>query len=239
MVYRKLLQCIVVKVISTKSAASVELNRAAIVEKALEIVDREGLDAVTIRRIAQEFGVTPMALYWHVPNKEELLNAVGDSFFTRMKPPEPVGSWSQQLRAVVDMLVERLKVHPGAAGLTMPRILSVPEGRDVSEFTVGLLRDAGFSVTQSADLARMGLQTAIMLATQFPGGESQAAKDERAEITAEKRAAIRALPTDLYPHLVEAADALTDCEDEKAYYGFGIDLYIEGARAMHRQRQRG
>jgi hypothetical protein len=83
----------------------------------------------------------------------------------------------------------------------------------------------------------MGLQTAIMLATQFPGGESQAARDERVEITEEKRAAIRALPIDRYPHLVEAADALTDCEDEKAYYGFGIDLYIEGARAMHRQRR--
>lgn len=223
--------------ISTKSATGVELSRVAIVDKALEIVDREGLHAVTIRRIAQEFGVTPMALYWHVPNKDELLNAVGDSFFTGMKPPEPVGSWSQQLRAVVEMLVERLTAHPGAADLAMPRILSAPEGRDVSEFTVGLLRDAGFGVTQSADLARMGLQTAIMLATQFPGAESQAATDERVEITEEKRAAIRALPIDRYPHLVEAADALTDCEDEKAYYSFGIDLYIEGARAMHRQCQ--
>jgi TetR/AcrR family tetracycline transcriptional repressor len=225
-------------VISTKSATGVELSRAAIVEKALEIIDREGLDAVTIRRIAQEFGVTPMALYWHVPNKEELLNAVGDSFFTGMTPPEPVGSWTQRLRAVVDMLVERLKAHPGAASLAMPRILSAPEGRDVSEFTVGLLRDAGFGVTQSADLARMGLQTAIMLATQFPGAESQAARDERAEIIAEKRAAIKALPVDRYPHLVEAADALTDCEDQKAYNGFGIDMYIEGVRAMHRQRRR-
>ena len=224
--------------ISTKTATAVELSRAAIVEKALEIVDREGLDAVTIRRIAQEFGVTPMALYWHVPNKEELLNAVGDSFFMGMRPPEPVGPWSEQLRAVIEMLVDRLKAHPGAASLAMPRILSEPDGRDVSEFTVGLLRDAGFGVTQAADLARMALQTAIMLATQYPGAESQAARDERAEIIAEKRAVIKALPIDRYPHLVEAADALTDCEDEKAYDGFGIDLYIAGARAMHRQRRR-
>jgi hypothetical protein len=108
----------------------------------------------------------------------------------------------------------------------------------VSEFTVGLLRDAGFSVTQSADLARLGLQTAIMLATQYPGAESQAARDERDAIIEAKRAAIRALPIDRYPRLVEAADALTDCADEKAYYGFGIDLYIEGVRAMHRQRRR-
>ena len=223
--------------ISTKNAVGVELSRTAIVEKALEIVDREGLDAVTIRRIAQEFGVTPMALYWHVPNKDELLNAVGDSFFLGMNTPEPVGPWSQQLRAVVDMLVQRLKAHPGAASLAMPRILSEPHGRDVSEFTVGLLRDAGFGVTQAADLARMALQTAIMLATQYPGAESQAARDERAEIIAEKRAAIKALPADRYPHLVEAADALTDCEDQKVYDGFGIDLYIEGVRAMHRHRQ--
>ena len=50
----------------------------AIIDRALALADREGLDAVSIRRIAQDLGVTPMALYWHVKNKEELLAAMGE-----------------------------------------------------------------------------------------------------------------------------------------------------------------
>src|SRR5580704_14285830 len=65
----------------TKTATKSELSRLAIVDRALEIADAEGRDAITIRRLAQDFGVTPMALYWHVANKDELLAAMGDRFF--------------------------------------------------------------------------------------------------------------------------------------------------------------
>lgn len=222
-----------------RSSATVELSRAAIVQKALEIIDGDGIDAVTIRGVAQEFGVTPMALYWHFANKEALLDAVGDSFFIGLQPPPAAGRWSEQLRAVVDMLVDRLKAHPGAAGLALRRSLATPDGLLVAEFVLALLRRAGFSVTQAADVTRLGLQTAIMLVTQFPGSESQAARDERDEIVAEKRRALTALPADRFPSLVEAAGPLTDCTDEKAYYAFGVDLYVEGAKALHRQRNRG
>ncbi|NED59553.1 TetR family transcriptional regulator, partial [Streptomyces sp. SID10244] len=54
------------------------MNREAVVDRALEIADAEGLDAVSIRRMAQEFGVTPMALYWHFNNKDEMRAALGD-----------------------------------------------------------------------------------------------------------------------------------------------------------------
>ena len=64
-----------------------ELSRDAIVECALAVMDVEGPDSVTIRRIAQEFGVTPMALYWHVANKDELLAAMGDALLAGVTPP--------------------------------------------------------------------------------------------------------------------------------------------------------
>jgi len=55
------------------------LNPALVVERAIAIVDSDGLDALTVRKVADEFGVTPMALYWHFANKEALLAAVGDA----------------------------------------------------------------------------------------------------------------------------------------------------------------
>jgi AcrR family transcriptional regulator len=223
---------------ATATAAKSDLSRAAIVERALTVMDVEGPDAVTIRRIAQEFGVTPMALYWHVANKDELLAAMGDALLTDVVPPAATGSWSVQLRGVVENLIESLSRHPAAADLVFPRILVTQPGLQITEFTLALLEDAGFSREQAADLARMGLQTALMLVTQRPGAESQAAREERDALLAQKRAHIESLPSDRYPHVRAAAVPLTDCDDEAAYYSFGVDLYIEGALALMRKVKR-
>ncbi len=220
------------------TAAKTDLSRAAIVEKALSVMDAEGPDAVTIRRIAQEFGVTPMALYWHVANKDELLAAMGDALLADVAPPPAVGSWHVQLRGVVEALVAGLGTHPAAAELVLPRILVTEPGLRLTEFTLGLLEDAGFTRQQAADLARTGLQTAMMLVTQLPGAENQAARDQRDALLAEKRAYVEGLSEELYPHVRAASDALTDCDDEAAYYSFGIDLYVEGAQALLRRQKR-
>jgi TetR/AcrR family transcriptional regulator, tetracycline repressor protein len=218
--------------------AKADLSRDAIVERALTVMDSDGPDAVTIRRLAQEFGVTPMALYWHVANKDELLAAMGDALLADVTPPPATGSWSSQLRGVVETLVEHLSRHPAAAELVFPRILVAEAGLRLTEFTLALLEDAGFSRDQAADLARMGLQTAMMLVTQMPGAESQSARDERDAVLAEKRAHVERLPEDLYPHVRAAAEPLTNCDDEAAYYSFGIDLYLEGAQALLRRVKR-
>jgi AcrR family transcriptional regulator len=223
---------------ATASRPKVDLSREAIVERALTVMDTDGPDAVTIRRVAQEFGVTPMALYWHVANKDELLAAMGDALLVDVAPPPAVGPWHVQLRGVVDNLISSLSQHPAAAGLVFPRVLVTEQGLRVTEFTLALLEGAGFPRKQAADLARMGLQTAMMLVTQLPGAESQAAAEERGRLQAEKRAYVEGLPDDLYPRVRAAAVDLTDCDDEVAYYEFGVDLYIEGAKALLRKVKR-
>jgi AcrR family transcriptional regulator len=221
------------------AATKSELSRAAIVERALSVMDIDGPDAVTIRRLAQEFGVTPMALYWHVANKDELLAAMGDALLAGVVPPPETGSWSAQLRAVIEALVAAMAPHPAAARLLLPRILVTEPGLRITEHTLALLENAGFSREQAADLARMGLQLAMMLVSQRPGAESETARDEREALLAGKRAYIESLPGDRYAHVQAAAAALTDCDDESAYYGFGIDLYVEGAQALLRRVRRG
>jgi TetR/AcrR family tetracycline transcriptional repressor len=223
----------------TATATKSDLSRPAIVERALTVMDLDGPDAVTIRRLAQEFGVTPMALYWHVANKDELLEAMGDALLADVVPPPATGPWHVQLRGVVEALVRELSKHPAAADLVFPRMLVTEPSLRLTEFTLALLEDAGFPQRQAADLARMGLQTAMMLVTQLPGAESQAAAEERDRLQAEKRAYVQSLPTDLYPHVRAAASDLTDCDDEVGYYAFGIDLYIEGAQALLRRIKRG
>jgi AcrR family transcriptional regulator len=215
---------------------STPLSRHAVIDHALEVADTDGLSAVSIRRIAQDFGVTPMALYWHVKNKDELLAAMGDRILEMIDAPDvdPSGG-VEQLRPLLTALVDALHRHPGCTELAQARILQCDSGRVLAEQTLQLLRSNGFSVRRSADLSRAALQTAIMLVSGRPGAETTVPQDERAAVMAGKRAALAALPADRFPYLVECADAMTDCEDEAAYYGAGIDLFLAGVTALREQ----
>jgi TetR/AcrR family transcriptional regulator, tetracycline repressor protein len=213
------------------SPRTVDLNRDAIVERALGIADAEGIAAITIRRIAKEFAVTPMALYWHVANKDELLGAMGDRFFEGLTLPAG-DDWVERLRAVTDLLVRSLRRHPGSAHLALGRVLVSPDGRDLSEATFSMLRAAGFSVQQTADIARTAVQTATMLVTQEAGAEVGVPAEQRDAVIEAKRAAMAALPRDRYPNILECLDCLTATDDDDAYYRFGVDLYVSGVREL-------
>ncbi len=209
--------------------APLQLNRKAVVCHALAIADAEGLAAVTIRRLAQDLGVTPMALYWHFSNKEALLDAMGDELFDGLPPdPHPWLPWQEQLRELVGALTVALRAHPNVAVLAAPRVLLNEEGRQLTEAALELLRLAGFAVEQAAEVARHLLRTAISLVIEQAVTWGNSDPDQFAKDIGLKRLALYGLPPDRFPRLIEAADALTDCSDEEAFYGFGIDLLIAG-----------
>lgn len=222
---------------ASRGKQTTPLSKDALIEHALDVADRDGLAAVSIRRIAQDFGVTPMALYWHVKNKDELLAAMGDAIINNVPvPSSDAAPELAELRGLLLSLVDALHRHPGSTELAMARILQCENGQLVSEFALNVLRDSGFSVEQSANLARAALQTAIMLVSGRPGAETTVKQQERAAVLEHKHAALAGLPIDRFPRLVECAWALTECADEAAYYGAGIDLYMAGVSALH-QRQ--
>ena len=210
-----------------------QLSRDVLVERALAIADAEGLAAVTIRRLAQELGVTPMALYWHVSDKDDLLAAMGDRLFGGLPPDtDPALAWQEQLRDLVVALTTALRSHPNVAALAAPRVLQNDEGRCLTEAALALLRTAGFPVAQAAEIARHMLRTAISLVIEQVPNEPSHDPAQRGEDIRLKRLALRGLPPERFPRLVEAADALADCADEDAYYRFGVDLLIAGV-TMH------
>ncbi|HZY77306.1 MAG TPA: TetR family transcriptional regulator [Jatrophihabitantaceae bacterium] len=223
---------------NARAAARAELSRETIVDRALEIADSEGTGAITIRRIAKEFAVTPMALYWHVQNKDELLAAMGDRFFDDLPPLVDSGPWSQRLRSVVMTLVESLRRHPASAHLAAARALQCPPGRQYAEDVLAMLIAAGFSNTEASDIARTALQTAIMLVSQQAGAEPDVAEAERESVRAAKRDALASLPADRYPNLVACADALTACDDPDTYFEFGVDLFVAGVDRLQSTRRR-
>ena len=214
------------------AAAKADLSRSAIVERAMAIADTEGLAAVTIRRIAVEFGVTPMALYWHVSNKDELLAAMGDQFFDGVAVAE-LPDWNDELRAIMQALVESLRRHPASAPLAAQRVMACEAGLVLAERTFTLLLNAGFNQTQAADIGRTAMQTAVTLVTSEAGSELDVPAAQREDHMLAKREALAKLPADRFPSVRACLDSLTDCEDEQAYYDFGIDLFVGGVARLH------
>src|SRR3954471_4164168 len=98
--------------------AGERLSKTAVAERALRLGDKEGLEAVTIRRLAQELGVTPMALYWHFKNKDELLVGIVDHALSTVRADRAVADpWPKQLRAMVEALIRAMREHPALADL--------------------------------------------------------------------------------------------------------------------------
>jgi AcrR family transcriptional regulator len=210
------------------------LSKAAVVDRALALSDAEGLDALTIRRLATELGVTPMALYWHFRSKEELLAGLAERVWAEIDTDvDEAADWPQQLRGLLESLLRVLREHPSASALLLTgEKLNSDAALVAIETTLGVLRRAGFDPQRAAAIARGALFTALMLVMSEPGFEPGMTEADRAELQRRNRVRLALLPPDRYPHVVEAAAELTACDDPDLHYQFGVDLFIAGVQAV-------
>ncbi|MEU9833331.1 TetR family transcriptional regulator [Streptosporangium sp. NPDC048047] len=211
-----------------------KLTREAVVERALEIGDAEGLQAVTIRRLAQELGVTPMALYWHFKNKEQLVIGMADHLVEGFEiTHDGSRAWQEQLRELVGRLIRVLRRHPCAEDvLKEVDKMDVPAFLRVWDTALGLALRARFGPQESCLITRYILQGAIALA----GGSTEHFPDrpdeEREERVRLKRVRFQSLPPDAYPTIVRMAEPLSEGGDAELYDAFGVDLLLSGIESM-------
>ncbi|MFC1418118.1 TetR/AcrR family transcriptional regulator [Streptacidiphilus cavernicola] len=208
-----------------------KLSKDTLVDGALRLLDAEGMEALTIRRLAQSLGFTPMAVYWHVKNKDELLLAVSERLWSLADvDTDPGLEPLEQLRSLFAAMLAVLRAHPQAA----PLLTRTGAGRnkpcfDVTETTLGVFDRLGFTPEQGAQLSLQALWTLISLVGSEPGApQPGVAADEQAEKERSRRAAFLSLDPTRYPHLVAAAPALTTCEQPDAFYTLGIEVFLSG-----------
>lgn len=213
-------------------AAHKRLNRDELIATALSVTDADGLEAVTIRRVAQQHDVTPMALYRHFPDKEGLLDAVAESLLAAVELPEPDDRpWYEQLEDMLAAVLEALVPHPNAAVLLLTRITGSEPGLDLTERVLTQLGAAGMDVQQGADSACHVLASLITLVVGEPGRTSGDAEEQEAAVRA-KRAHLNALSPRRYPHVVAAAAPLSECVSAELYYRRGIEMIVTGLRGL-------
>src|SRR6201986_2116779 len=121
------------------------LSKSTVVGRDLELADRDGVDALTIRRLAPELGVTPMALYWHFRSKEELLSGLSDHIWSEVDlAVDPSAPWPDQLRSIMKSLVDVLRAHPSGAQLVLLHKKETEAARLAAESSLGRRRGAAF-----------------------------------------------------------------------------------------------
>ena len=217
-----------------------KLDPEVVIDAALRLADAEGLEAITLKRVADQFEVTSMALYWHFDDKQALLDAIADRLWQQtaeplersleQRSPSDDDGWGQ-LRLTIDALVGVMRLHPGAAELVPSRVVECEAGLTVTELTLGFLAGHGFEPEQAADVARFVLSSAVMLVSTQAGIEITD-PGERAEHQRRKRIALASLPPDRYPHITASAGYLTDCESPDSYFNRGFDAIVAGVRAQ-------
>jgi AcrR family transcriptional regulator len=130
---------------STHPASTAGLDVSTVVAAALAIADADGLAAVSMRRVAAELGVTPMALYHHVAGKERLIDLMADRSLQTLRPVDPEAAWDDELRRFFTGLYELCVAHPAVTQVMTQRPLEGPAAARLGDALLALLTASGFT----------------------------------------------------------------------------------------------
>jgi len=137
------------------------IDRSVILRASLDLADERGLAAVTMGAVADRLGVTPMALYRHIANKADLLDAIVESLLMEIKVPDARLPWRERLAAVALAARDSARRHPDVFPLLLQRAANTPGGRRVRDAVCDALRDAGVPDDQVLRVERL-LSTFVM-----------------------------------------------------------------------------
>lgn len=203
-----------------------KLSTERVIEGAVALADRVGVDALTIRKIADEIDVKPMSIYHHVPNKEAIIAGMVDVVFAEIDLPPVDTDWRTAILVRCRSMRTVLARHPWAAPLMEAGTSPGPATLTHHDAVIGCFRRAGFSLALTghafaiidAYLYGFALQEATLPAT---GGE------EMAEIAG---AVAEQMPADLYPHLTEFTHdhILQPGYDFADEFEVGLQLILDG-----------
>jgi AcrR family transcriptional regulator len=207
------------------------LSLELIVRTALDLLDSEGLDAVSMRKVAQRLGTGAASLYAYVHNKDELHELMLDLVIGEIEVPKlDPGKWQEQIKDVVRQQVEVLTAHPGIAQVVVRTPAPTgPNALVIAEAMMAILRSAGLSdrvVAFAVDiLALFGTAVAMERSADF--GLSDAERVERMQMV---QRYFSELPAERFPTTVSLLPALMSGDDDERFE-FGLDLLVQGIAA--------
>lgn len=197
------------------------LNRRRILEAAVRYVDREGLEALSMRKLGTELGVEAMSLYNHVTNKDALLDGMVEVVLGELAVPPPGEDWEERVREAYRAFRRMAHEHPNIFPLLVTRPPDTMYGAWLVEEFLETLRDAGFD-------AETGLHAYRVISSYAAGYAMAEIRDFALQPDASSNG--MDLPAEEFPRLAELSPKLKGI-DLDAEFEFGLDLILSGLKA--------
>jgi AcrR family transcriptional regulator len=206
----------------------VPLSKERVLGAAVALADEGGVDALSMRRLAQELGVVPMALYKHVANKDEMLGGMIDVVVGEIDPPLSGTDWKTAVRQRVLSARSALLRHPWASQVIESRTDPTPAVLKYMDSMVGMFRAGGFSI----DLTHHAMHAMGSRLLGF----SQELFDDTADAGPELDPVMLREMANGYPHITEMVMAITHDDesvvgtgcDDQFEFEFALDLMLDG-----------
>ena len=199
------------------------LSRDRVVKAAVDLADAVGFDSLSMRKLAEELGAAPMALYRHVANKEDLLDGMIDVVFREIRFPFPTDDWKSAMRQRGVSAREALLRHRWAIGLMESRVHPGPASAEHHNSTMGCLREAGFPFRSAVHAYNLldSYTYGFALQEKYIPFETPEESAEMAKITVGSRG-------DEFPYLAEVVEELSRSGyDYTEEFEFGLDLILD------------
>ncbi len=216
-----------------KARSRSRLSRERVLRAAITHADAGGLEALTMRTLAEELGVAPMALYRHIANKDDLVDAMVDVVFSEIDLPANTAGWKTAMRQRAISAREVLSRHRWAIGLMESRTNPGPANLRHHDAVIGTLRAAGFTIEMAAH--------AYSLVDSYIYGfaltQMNLPFDTSAGVAEVAQNMLQPFPLNEYPNLVEfiTAHAMKPGYDYGDEFEYGLDVILDGLERAFNQ----
>jgi AcrR family transcriptional regulator len=210
--------------------ARTPLSREAIVSAAIEVLDEEGAESLSMRRVAEKLGAGAASLYWHVSSKAALIDLILDKVGTELELPEPDPSrWQEQLKQLMREMRIVLKRHRDLARLSLGRVPVGPNLVRTLEWQLAVMRGAGVPdgvAGLTADL--LALYVGAFAYEEADTAEPPLGEDVPHEQMASMMTSyLTSLPRERFPNILQMVDAvMTPGREDR--FEFGMDVIVRG-----------
>lgn len=224
---------------STKAATErrTPLNRVRVLQAAVDLADREGIDALSMRRLGGELGVEAMSLYNHVAGKEDILDGMVDLIIGEIDPAPDDGDWKHALRSRILSARRVMLRHPWASSVITSRKEASQVMMKYMDSVGGMMMAGGFSV----DLMHHAFHA---LGSRVLGFSQELFDDSSPDVDPDQMAIMARQMANEFPNIVAVMDQIqhddasvvgSGCDDQWEFE-FALDLMLDG---LERIKERG
>jgi AcrR family transcriptional regulator len=219
--------------IETEAQRRIALTRERVLRTAVAFADQHGIESLSMRKLAQELDVVPMALYRHVANKDELLGGMVDVVVGEIDPPLTDADWKTAMRERILSARRALLRHPWASRVMESRATPTPVVLDYMDSMIGLFRTGGFSL----DVTHHAMHA--MGSRMF--GFTQELFNDTTDVDPAAQAAMWGSMAGTYPYIFEIFTSISHDDssvvgpgcDDQFEFEFALDLMLDGLEKLN------